>query len=172
MTVSETFTAVGARTGATVSASNGTATGVSGSGSGFAGGVSLAYDAATGAYTVRDANGLSQTFNQADIQASNTVLTAFSKTAGNVSDDLVLFNPGAGNTRLALSYVSYGAWQRLTDNGATIDAAEQFFVYGIRQAAIAQALTMTLDMLDAADDGEAKGGRSRGESTGGATART
>jgi PncC family amidohydrolase len=49
---------------------------------------------------------------------------------------------------------------------------EAIGVDGIRQAAIAQALTMTLDMLDAADDGEAKGGRSRGESTGGATART
>jgi hypothetical protein len=54
---------------------------------------------------------------------------------GNRTDQLVLFNPGAANPRMALSYVSYGAWQQLTDNGATLDVAQQYFVFGIRQAA-------------------------------------
>jgi hypothetical protein len=83
---------------------------------------------------VRDANGLTQSFAPANVTGSNAAITAYNKTSGNVSDDLVLFNPGASNTRMALSYVSYGAWQRITDNGATLDVAEQFFVYGIRQA--------------------------------------
>jgi PncC family amidohydrolase len=45
-------------------------------------------------------------------------------------------------------------------------------VDGIRQAAIAEALTMVLDMLDAAHDGGETRAPSRGESAGGVTART
>lgn len=120
---------------ATVSKLDGSTSAASGSGTDFGGGVSLAYNAATGAYTVRDANGLTQSFAPSDITGSNAAITAYNKTSGSVSDDLVLFNPGASNSRMALSYVSYGAWQRVTDNGATLDVTEQFFVYGIRQAA-------------------------------------
>lgn len=36
---------------------------------------------------------------------------------------------------MALSYVSYGAWQRLTQAPSTVDVAQQYFVYGIRQGA-------------------------------------
>nr|WP_232328880.1 transferrin-binding protein-like solute binding protein [Sphingomonas horti] len=104
---------------------------------GFGEGVSLAYDAATGGYTVKDASGASATFlPQMKVPSqSNDSVTTFAKAAGNVDDQLTLFNPGANNPTLKLSYVSYGAWQRAVDNGATIDFSQQFFVYGIRQAA-------------------------------------
>jgi hypothetical protein len=104
---------------------------------GFGEGVSLAYDAATGGYTIRDASGASATFLPADKVAgqSNASVTTFAKAAANTDDQLTLFNPGAANTTMALSYVSYGAWQHSVDNGATVDFSQQFFVYGIRQAA-------------------------------------
>ncbi|HYZ48685.1 MAG TPA: hypothetical protein VE567_07310 [Sphingomonas sp.] len=116
---------------------NGTASTVSGSSSDFGGGVSLAYDAATGGYTVRDAAGASATFLPAskNPSESNAVVSVFNQVSGNVTDQLVLFNPGPANTTLALSYVSYGAWQRLTSNGSTADVAQQYFVYGVRQGA-------------------------------------
>ncbi|GAO39867.1 hypothetical protein SCH01S_39_01520 [Sphingomonas changbaiensis NBRC 104936] len=98
--------------------------------------MSLAYDAATGGYTVTDAGGASAAFLPSmRTAASDQHVTVYSKQSGNVADDLVLFNPGAANTAMPLSYVSYGAWQRSTDNGATVDFAQQFFVYGIRQGA-------------------------------------
>jgi hypothetical protein len=97
--------------------------------------VSLAYDATTGGYTVRDASSASATFLPASRSPadSNAAISVYNQVSGNRTDQLVLFNPGAGNTTLALTYASYGAWQRLTDNGATVDVATQFFVYGIRQ---------------------------------------
>jgi hypothetical protein len=112
---------------------------VSGSSAGFGGSVAVAYDAATGGYTVHDSTGLSASFAAAnkDTLASSTTASVFSKTTGNVNDQLVLFNPGAANPVMKLSYVSYGAWQRITDNGATANVAQQFFVYGIRQSSTA-----------------------------------
>lgn len=119
----------------TFNRTNGTATGVSGSSSGFGGGVSLAYDAATGGYTVSDANGATQSFLPSNRSPgdSNATITAYTKAASNRTDQLVLFNSGASNPRMPLSYVSYGAWQRLIDNNTSIDVAQQYFVYGIRQ---------------------------------------
>jgi hypothetical protein len=100
--------------------------------------VSLAYDAATGGYTVKDASGASVSFVPTDKVAgqSNASVTTFAKASGADTDDqLTLFNPGTGNPTLKLSYVSYGAWQHAVKNGAAIDFSQQFFVYGIRQAA-------------------------------------
>ncbi|QHL89963.1 hypothetical protein GVO57_02885 [Sphingomonas changnyeongensis] len=103
-------------------------------------GVSLAYDAATGGYTIRDATGASTSFLPANREAntapgrSDAVATVYAKSSGNRDDELILFNPGSGNTQLALTYVSYGAWQALTDNGATSTLATQYFVFGIRQS--------------------------------------
>jgi hypothetical protein len=114
----------------------GAAANVSGSASGFGGDASLSYDAATGAYTVRDESGASASFLPTSRNAfeSNATVSVYDQESGNRIDQLVLFNAGAANPRMALTYVSYGAWQQLTDNGATIDVAQQFFVYGIRQA--------------------------------------
>lgn len=115
--------------------SSGTASAFGAVANDFGEGVSLAYDAATGGYTVRDASAASATFLPASKSAlySDTKVTTFIQASGNVEDQLTLFNPGANNPTLKLSYVSYGAWQRSTDNGSTVNFAQQFFVYGIRE---------------------------------------
>lgn len=114
-----------------------TTTGQTGSGQGFGSGVSLSYDAGTQGYTVRDASGASATFlpSARSSGESNVKVTIFEQASGNAKDKLVLFNPGAANTTMALSYVSYGAWRHSVDNGTTADLSFQYFVYGIRQAA-------------------------------------
>lgn len=136
MTVSETFAATGSRLALSVAA-DGTISGTSVSPNGFADGVSLAFDAATGGYTVRDASGTTATFLPATKSPadSNAVVTSYNVRSGNRTDQLVLFNPGSGNTKLALTYTSYGAWQRRTDDPTTADVARQYFVHGVRQSA-------------------------------------
>ena len=100
----------------------------------------LSYDAATGGYTVRDGNGASRTFLPADrlpngsVGGSTAVVSVYEQESGNRGDQLVLFNPGAANTALALTYVSYGAWQTIVDNGATLAVNQEMFVYGVRQS--------------------------------------
>jgi hypothetical protein len=69
--------------------------------------------------------------------ASNAVVSVYETASGTRSDQLALFNPGAGNTQLALTYVSYGAWQTINNRVTELDFAQQFFVYGIRQSATA-----------------------------------
>jgi hypothetical protein len=133
---SQTLDALGARVESTVTRADGTAAAVSGSSTPFGGGVSLSFDAATGGYTVQDAGG-SATFLPAtkNPTASDATVTVYNKATGNRTDQLVLFNPGASNPKMALSYVSYGIWQQVTDNGATLGVAQQYLLYGIRQAA-------------------------------------
>ena len=133
---SETFAAVGAGLSATAAVGTGAVSGVSSSSSNFGGGVSLAYDVSNGSYTVR-AGGASMSFAAADRHdfQSNEILSIYEKQVGNRSDQLVLFNPGSGNTQLALTYVSYGAWQTIVNTASSVDFDQQFFVYGIRQAA-------------------------------------
>jgi hypothetical protein len=137
---SETFAAAGARTGSTISVLNGSASDFAASASDFGGGVSLSYDAGTGGYTVRDAGGASATFepksiNKTATDKSNGRVTVYQLASEGTSDDLVLYNTGAANPELKLSYVSYGAWQHVSDNGSTLAATQQYFVYGIRQGA-------------------------------------
>jgi hypothetical protein len=140
LTVSQTFDATGARLTSTIASPAGTVTNVGGGATGFGGGVTLAYDASTGAYTVRDMNGASTSFAPGTRLANGTggssaAVSLYEKTSGTRTDQLALFNPGPTNTALALSYVSYGAWQSIVDNGATLDVAQQFFVFGVRQSA-------------------------------------
>ncbi|HEV2569685.1 transferrin-binding protein-like solute binding protein [Sphingomonas sp.] len=99
--------------------------------------MSLSYDSATGAYTVREAGGGSATFLPASKNPteSNATVSVYNQVSGNRSDQLVLFNPGASNPKMALTYVTYGIWQQVTDNGATLGVAQQYLLYGIRQAA-------------------------------------
>jgi hypothetical protein len=138
LVVSETFDATGGRTSSTVLRADGSASNLGFGANGFGEGVSLAYDAATGSYTIKDASGASATFvptiHKVPAQSDESV-TTFVKASGTTQDQLTLFNPGAANTTMALSYVSYGAWQHSVDNGATVDFSQQFFVYGVRQPA-------------------------------------
>jgi hypothetical protein len=120
-----------------VTTATGAISGTSGAANGFADGVTLSYDATTGGYMVRDAGGASATFLPASKNPaeSNAAVSVYGQVSGNREDQLVLFNPGAGNPTLALTYTSYGAWQRITDNVTAANVATQYFVYGIRQPA-------------------------------------
>ncbi|WP_414901517.1 hypothetical protein ACMT1E_00490 [Sphingomonas flavalba] len=121
----------------TVNKTTTTASGITSAARDFGGGVSLAYNAATGGYTITD-GAASKTFLPADRSAadSTAVISVYGRSdAANRSDQLVLFNPGTGNTVLALTYVSYGAWQTILDDGGSLNVDQRYFVYGIRQGA-------------------------------------
>ena len=109
---------------------------ISSTSSAVGGNVSLDYDAATGGYTIRTAAG-DMAFLPTDKSAldSDATLSVYRIVDGAREDQLVLFNPGASNPQLALTYASYGAWQTLVDTGSSIDFSQQYFVYGVRQAA-------------------------------------
>ncbi|MBJ7501674.1 MAG: transferrin-binding protein-like solute binding protein [Sphingopyxis sp.] len=97
----------------------------------------IRYDAATRTYTLTGTTYPQSTFGPSNrIDASSgPVITAYQKVNGNQQENLALFNPGAGNTELALTYTSYGALQKITDNGATVDVNTAFFTYGVQTAA-------------------------------------
>lgn len=101
-------------------------------------GAQIRYDAATKSYTVAGTTYPQQTTfgpaNRLDA-SSGPVITAYQKVSGNRQENLALFNPGSGNTELALTYASYGALQTITDNGGTVDVATAFFTYGVLTAA-------------------------------------
>lgn len=136
MQFSESFAATGARVSATATVGTGTTANIASSESNFGGAVSVNYDATTQGYTIRSSAGdLAFLPSHRDLQASNATLSIYERVNGTRTDQLVLFNPGANNPQLALTYTSYGAWQTIVENGATVDFAQQFFVYGIRQPA-------------------------------------
>jgi hypothetical protein len=98
--------------------------------------VQVRYDAASGAYTITTTTLPNVTFAPADRSTTDStpVISAYSKTAGTKTDNLALFNPGTGNTQLALTYASYGGWQSTTPNGTSTDVSTTYFVYGIKTA--------------------------------------
>lgn len=93
------------------------------------------YNAASQSYTVR-IGADAATFGPADRTTdSNATISVFERVAGNQTDTFVLFNVGASNPALALTYVSYGALQRITNQGSPFDVRSNIFVYGIRTLA-------------------------------------
>ncbi len=133
---------------------------VSGTPTGASTALTVAYDATAQSYTITG-DGQSQTFRPADLNSSvsNTTIAAYERSSGTTTDSLVLFKPGAANPEIALTYASYGAWQRTVDGGTTIDATQRFFVYGVPTAASAMptsgtaSYTTTLDGFLASDTG-------------------
>ena len=92
------------------------------------------YDAATQSYIVKDTGSPAlTTFAPADITSSTTDYTYYSKSGGGTTQTLKLLKPGGGNTVIALTYTSYGAWRRTTPgagwNGAT-KINDTYFVFG------------------------------------------
>lgn len=98
--------------------------------------VQVRYDASSGAYTIATGTLPDVTFSPADRSSagSTAVISAYGKTSGTKTDNLALFNPGSGNTQLALTYASYGGWQSTSPTGSSSDVATTFFVYGIKTA--------------------------------------
>jgi len=96
--------------------------------------IDVRYDAASSSYTISTGDLADSTFGPAnrDAASSTASSTAYSKSAGTRTEDLILLNPGPSNTRLPLTYASYGGWQSLTDNGVSIESSTVFFVYGVK----------------------------------------
>lgn len=111
------------------------ASNISSRSSGFNGGVTLSYNAANGSYTVSDGTSSLAFAASTRLGSSNDSVTVYETRTGTRTDQLALFNPGSGNSKLALTYVSYGAWQTINNRVSEIDFTQQYFVYGIRQAA-------------------------------------
>jgi len=134
VTQNDDFAASTKQTSFTAAKGSGTITSV-GSVSGAAN-TYVHYDVASKRYTV---GGLSSTpsFSEANKSASksNAVLSVYEKTSGSRNETFLLFNPGAGNSSLALTYASYGAWLIMDDRSTSIDANISFFTFGTRTAA-------------------------------------
>lgn len=109
---------------------------------------------------------LSRQFASADRIEQTSSFTVFEQVSGNRTDQLTLFNPGAGNPDMALSYTSYGAWTTMTSGSGTADFEQRYFVYGVRQASTAPSTgrgsytTMVDGMWATADGIYALGGTS------------
>jgi hypothetical protein len=99
--------------------------------------VGLSYNAASDSYTinVRQAGvNDSETFGQGQLSAadSTTEIAFYERKSGRVSQHLLLYKPG--NPVRSLTYVTYGAWQRIDseEGSLSIDLSETFFVWGIQ----------------------------------------
>ena len=57
--------------------------------------------------------------------------TTYQKTFADQTVTLDLYNPGAGNTELALTYASFGRWSTTFKNGAVTETDRVFFAYGL-----------------------------------------
>jgi hypothetical protein len=106
------------------------------------------YDAATGGYTYRLGSNATSTFVPADkvAAASDARVTVYEKPGQNGGvQRLVLYNPGAENTELALTYVSFGRYQTTgaAQFNGSIGTGETLFPWGIRTSAGAMPRTGT-----------------------------
>lgn len=95
------------------------------------------YDAATQSYTLVGTPLAQSTFAATDRNAaqSTATITNYQKASGTQQETLALFNAGAGNTELALTYASYGGYLKTTNNGGNVDVDTAFFTYGVQTAA-------------------------------------
>ncbi|HEY0412728.1 MAG TPA: transferrin-binding protein-like solute binding protein [Allosphingosinicella sp.] len=89
------------------------------------GSLSIAYDAATNSYTIRD-GAASQAFAAADLRPdfafNGPAFQNYARGVGSASEDyLSLYRPGGGGGDVALTYTTLAMWTRLrfTDDGTT-----------------------------------------------------
>ncbi|MCW2393982.1 MULTISPECIES: transferrin-binding protein-like solute binding protein [unclassified Sphingobium] len=92
------------------------------------------YNAAQGSYRYQDSDrGIDTTFGSAslDSAASSNALAVYRITGGDgLSYTLSLNKAGSGNTAIALSYASFGRWERAQAPGS--DRLDRWFAWGIR----------------------------------------
>jgi hypothetical protein len=94
-------------------------------------GASLSYDADSGDLTYSSSDGINQVFTPDDRIAaeSNTSVSVYGITASDGTPyKLMLFNPGSSNTEFALTYSSFGLWQR--PSGPGFSTRERYFTWG------------------------------------------
>jgi hypothetical protein len=65
---------------------------------------------------------------------SNARYTTYRSVQGSDTYRLVLYNPGAGNDELALTYASFGTWDRLHQGATREESARVWFAYGVPTA--------------------------------------
>ncbi|NKJ03019.1 hypothetical protein FHW92_005130 [Novosphingobium sp. SG707] len=85
---------------------------------------------ANGSYNLSDTvSSAPLNFDSTNVISQNAVFTNYktSVASGYPTDELTLFNPGAGNTTLALTYVSYGQWR---STSASTQVSDRAFIYG------------------------------------------
>lgn len=136
---SERFTATGADVRFSV-APSGAATLPSFSGGTLTGTTyptTVSYDSAVQAYTVTNADRETLKFLDTDRlpAESNATITVYEKKNGSTTDNLVLFNTGASNPTISLTYSTYGAWQHIEQVANGIDVRTAFYTFGIKTKA-------------------------------------
>lgn len=98
----------------------------------------VVYDPATGTYTLRDTGSttLTSTFGPAnkDVAASNADFTVYKKGA---NETLRLITHDPANSKIVLSYVTYGQWRRTSTSGATTSVNDTYVVFGSKSPASA-----------------------------------
>jgi hypothetical protein len=130
----QTYNTASATISGHLTSGSGFASGVTSAQSGAGTGASLSYDKSKDRYTFRvNENGVSgnDTFGSGDTDSANTNSTteAYEKKSKTDQTNFILFIPG--NSSKNLSYVTYGAWQHLSQPGSGVDFETSFVVGGI-----------------------------------------
>lgn len=98
----------------------------------YGSGITLVYDATANSYAVSDATN-PPPFLPANQTTNSAAFRVFANSNGTGNYELTLFNPGSGNTTLALSFVSYGLLQSIQQISSTnSDVFRRPFVYGLQ----------------------------------------
>lgn len=91
--------------------------------------ITIAYNAASDTYTISDTYG-SDTFAPDAFRSTNGATKTRTIASGVDGRSLILSVPGPANSRLALTYLSYGLWQTTRNSFAT-RANDRSFIYGV-----------------------------------------
>jgi hypothetical protein len=117
----------------------------------YGSGITLAYDAAGSSYTVNDATN-PPAFFPAQQTANTAAFRTFANSNGPGSYKLILFNPGAGNTTLPLSFVSYGLLESVQQISTTnADIFHRPFIFGLQTPTSGIPTTGTVNYTSAVD---------------------
>lgn len=96
----------------------------------------IAHDPASATYTISrrlfQDDDATITLGQVDVVAATAAYTDYAQTSDDRTHRVRLFNPGAGNDVLKLSYLSWGAWfeERPGITSLLVDGTADFFLFG------------------------------------------
>lgn len=101
--------------------------------------LSVAYNATTNTYTVAD-EASSKTFAPADLTAGTSSFDHYTQTStvpgggpgSTTVSDLYLFRPGTNNSRLSLTYATYGVWGTSQQGASNTRLLTRFATFGVQ----------------------------------------
>ena len=102
------------------------------------GAYTVSYDASANSYTltpntqVVTNNNQPITFTPANTNGSDAAFQYYKITNGSTVDQLSLFKSVTTNSRLALTYVTYGVWTRSVAGSSTTDFTSRFTTFGVQ----------------------------------------